>query len=123
MTVYREYTIRFKKYNAKFDPDVVRARFAAVKDLAMEQVQGLFEDLVAMEKEVKALLNELGVPVTLIPMYLSYARQLWHAKKRHTAKTLKTEVEARKALWSARGLDPAILDEIAKLVVGSIIYY
>jgi len=120
---YRSYTIRIKKWSSKFDPDTVRNRFAQVKDIANDQAQEQFARLVDFEQAVKHRLNELGVPVIQMPFYLNVARQIYRAMTRHTGKTLETEVKVIKATWTARGLDPAIIDEIIKLMIGYVPTY
>jgi len=120
---YRGYTVRIKKWSAKFDPDTIRNRFSQVKDIAYDQAEEQFANLVAFEKDVKHRLNELGVPVIQIPWYLNVARQIYRAMQRHTGKTLEAEIKVVKATWTARGLDPAIIDEVTKIMVGYVPTY
>jgi len=120
---YRTYLVRYKKYSAKFDPDTVRNRFAQVKDIALDQAQEQFARLVDFEEAVKARLNELGVPVIQIPFYLNVAREIYRAMTRHVGKTLEIEVKAIKAKWVTRGLDPAIVDEVIKIMIGYVPSY
>ena len=120
---YRSYLVRIKKWQSKFDPDTVRNRFAQVKDIASDQAQELFARLVDFETAVKARLNELGVPVIQMPFYLNVARQIFRAMTKHSGKTLEQEIKVIKATWTARGLDPAIIDEVIKIMIGYVPAY
>jgi len=120
---YRSYTVRYKKWSSKFDPDTIRNRFTQVKDVADEQAQEQFARLVDFEEAVKGRLNELGVAVIQMPWYLNVARQIYRAMTKHSGKTLESEVKVIKATWTARGLDPTIIDEVIKIMIGYVPTY
>ena len=114
---------RIKKYTAKFDPTVVSARFTAVKDLAVSMFQVHAADLEGMENLVKnAIQDKISNPLE-IPQYLDFARELYRLTKKHSGKVLVSEVEVAKAKWTARGLNPEILDTIVGLFgIGGVVY-
>jgi len=114
---------RIKKYTAKFDPAVVSARFTAVRDLAVSMFQVHAADLEGMENLVKnAIQDKISNPLE-IPQYLDFARELYRLTKKHSGKVLVSEVEVAKAKWTARGLNPEILDTIVGLFgIGGVVY-
>lgn len=114
---------RIKKYTAKFDPTVVSARFTAVRDLAVSMFQVHAADLEGMENLVKnAIQDKISNPLE-IPQYLDFARELYRLTKKHSGKVLVSEVEVAKAKWTARGLNPEILDTIVGLFgIGGVVY-
>jgi len=120
---YRGYLRRFKRWSGKYDPDTIRNRFSQVQEIATEQVQEQFANLVGFEEAVKERLNEIGVPVIHMPWYLNVARQIYRAMTRHSGKTLESEISVIKATWTARGLDPTLIDEVIKIMIGYVPAY
>lgn len=120
---YRGFTVRYKKWSAKFDPDTIRSRFGQVSDIAKDQAQEQFANLVNNEEAVKSLLNSMGVSVMTIPFYLNVMREIYRAMTRHTDKTLANECQVIKAKWVARGLDPSVIDQIISIMVGGLPTY
>jgi len=109
----RSQTYRQKKYEAKVDPDVVRARFSAMKSVMAEQTAVKFSDLATIEDGVKKqILEPKGIPTIQIPFYLNVARQLYSIVQRFTGSTLGKEAKLVKDKWVARGLDASVIDEI-----------
>lgn len=114
---------RIRKYEVKFDPTVVSARFTAVKDLAVEQFQVHAADLEGMENLVKnTIQDKISNPLD-VPQYLDFARELYRLTKTHSGKVLASEVAIAKAKWTARGLNPEILDLIIGVFgIGGVVY-
>jgi len=114
---------RIRKYEAKFDPTVVSARFTAIKDVAVEQFQVHAADLEGMENLVKnTIQDKISNPLD-VPQYLDFARELYRLTKTHSGKVLASEVAIAKAKWTARGLNPEILDLIIGVFgIGGVIY-
>lgn len=110
----RPQVYRQKKYEAKVDPDVVRARFSAQKDMMAEQTSAKFSDLATMEANVKAILEPQGVATIQIPFYLNYARELYKLTQNFSGVTLSNEAKLKYEKWKARGLTDTILKAIAE---------
>jgi len=109
----RSQTYRQKKYEAKVDPDVVRARFSAMKSVMAEQTAVKFSDLATIEDGVKKqILEPKGIPTIQIPFYLNVARQLYSIVQRFSGETLGKEAKLVKDKWVARGLEASVIDEI-----------
>jgi len=109
----RPYTYRQRKYKGKIDPDVVRTRFVALKDLMFEQTEAKFSDLETMENQVKSICEAAGVPTITIPFYLNYGRELYKKSLKFTGLSLQNEADLIADKWQARGLDRAVLVDIA----------
>jgi len=116
----RDEKYRRAKYEAKVDPDVVKARIAALKESMVEQTTSKFVDLVQMENSVKSYLESLtgadAVKVIEIPFYLNCARELWKAKQKFTGETLKAKADIIINKWAANGLKKTTLQGIADLL-------
>ena len=119
---YRGYTRRLKRWSQKFDPDTIRNRFEQVRAVATDQVEEQFGRIVDFELAIKGRLNDIGVASILMPFYLNVGRMIYRAMTRHTGATLESEVRVIKATWTARGLDPALVDEVIKIMIGYVPY-
>ncbi len=107
---------RTSKYSAKMVGDVIKNRFDAQHDSMVEQVTNKFADLVAAETAAKSLLNGYGVSTTLVPFYLSFARQCYSISGKHADEIALDEICIRFDTWVARGLNPFYLQQICLAV-------
>jgi hypothetical protein len=111
----RNPVFRTRKYDAKMDPTVISARFAAQRDSMVEQEASMFAELSEVERKAKIVLEEAGTSVVQIPMYLDFARQCWKIGKNHLEATRVNEVYYKYTVWLNRGLNGAVLTKIAAL--------
>jgi len=111
----RSSTYRTSKYSAKIVGDVIKNRIDAQKDSMVSQQTTIFADMASFEQAVKTLLEGHNVPTTLIPFYLSFARQCYKITNTHAGTTAHDEICLRIADWGAtcRGLYKPYLAEIA----------
>jgi len=77
--------------------------------------------VVALELQIKQLLNGLGTSTILYPCYMAFGCGLWALKMRGLTATgptsiFQTEANVRKAIWVGRGLDPTALEGIIAIV-------
>ncbi len=106
-------TTRIRKYNAKYSaanltrdlavklPDMA-ARYSAATTLG-----------VAMETQVKQVLDGAGVPTIQYPFYLCFGRELWALQRREVSgESLAIEAAVLIAKWVARGLTESVLVSI-----------
>ena len=114
----RDPKYRTSKYAAKIDPDVIRARFEAQKDVMVEQEAAAFADLATMENTVKSIVEAEGVSTIEIPSYLNVGRQAYKIGKKFSGKTAQNEAMAMGALWKMRGLDEKLVDQIVAAIAG-----
>jgi hypothetical protein len=103
---------RAKKFEVKFEPDVVRSRFAATKDLAVTQQQARQAELTELRNTVRQILDANGVPSLQTVLYLSFANRIYGLKRTYGGKTLEIEVAGARSLWVSRGANVAILNSI-----------
>jgi len=108
----RSATYRTSKYSAKMVGDVVKNRFDAQHNAMVEQVTNKFAELAQAESDAKALLNGWGVSTTLVPFYLSFARQCYSIAQKHSDEIALDEICIRFDSWVSRGLDPYYLEQI-----------
>jgi len=111
----RHPVFRTRKYDAKIDATVISARFAAQRDGMVEQEASMFAELSEVERKAKIILEEAGVSVVQIPMYLDFARQCYKIGKIHLEATRVNEVYYKYLVWLNRGLNNTLLTKIATL--------
>jgi len=111
----RDPILRARKYDAKMDATVISARFAAQRDGMVEQMQAKSAELSEVERKAKIILEEAGVSVVQIPMYMCFARQCYKIGKKHLEATRINEVYYKYLVWLNRGLNAAVLTKIATL--------
>jgi len=120
---YAGYRRRYDKWSSKFDPDTIRSRFMQVSAIAKSQAEEQFARLVDFETAIKNKLNDQGVPVIQMPFYLNVGREAYRAGTKHSGKTLQAELDAIKAKWVARGLNPDLIDITFECVLGTLPTY
>jgi len=108
-------TLRARKYEAKFDGDVVRSRFVALKSLAVEQTNAYQSQLAAMEGQVRTILASHGLPTWQNPVYLNAGREMLKKANSFVGSTLTNEILVIIEKYAAKGLVRSILIEIAKI--------
>jgi len=109
----RSSAYRSTKYSAKIVGDVIKNRIDAQRDSMVEQATTQFGNLVAIEEQVKALLTNWGVNVTLVPFYLAFARQCYKITRKHSGDIAHDEICIRHDDWAARNLTSFYLQTIA----------
>jgi len=111
----RHPVFRTRKYDAKLDPTVISARFAAHRDTMVEQEEAVFAELAEMERKAKIVLNNLGISVIETPFYLDFVRECYRIGKRHAEQTRINEVYFHYQKWLLRGLTGSVLTSLALL--------
>ena len=104
------------KYAAKFDATVVASRYTALKDLATREAGIAFAQFAQLEATVKASIENSVPSPTLLPFYLSCARQLQSKANKYSGLALWNEAQAVKTVWVGRLLDGTIIDTIMGIV-------
>ncbi|MFO7650407.1 MAG: hypothetical protein R6X13_03560 [bacterium] len=106
-------TKRIAKWNVKFDTERVKAILDEMRPTMLERVNSVFTNIVAMETQVKQVLDTEGVPTINYPSYLSYGRELWRLTRKEISGT-SMQLEALVLLnkWVARGLTQSVLEAI-----------
>jgi hypothetical protein len=122
--MYRGGLDRYAKWSSKFVPETIAARFAQVRELAMERGQlgllyfGTVDDL------VRPVLDKYGITGPTRALYLAFAKKLARHLIRHKGDAASKIAAGLKAEWvTAFGADAAILDEIIGVVGAGVAPY
>jgi hypothetical protein len=110
---------RYEKFTAKTPPDVVGARYAASKAIAYKRELAGAGAIAEVIELARNILESKGVPAGQHGVYYAFVEKVRKAMFSHTGATLKAYVDGLKAAFAQKGADPAILDTLAKLLVGA----
>jgi len=105
---------RGRKYEGKVDHEVYERRFHALRDMMVEQVRATASEQYDLEVTVGRILHAKGVYGTWIHHYRNFSQELYSLKRRFEDLSLAKEAALVIKKWKERGLDEAILKEIAK---------
>jgi hypothetical protein len=113
----REATRRAAKFESKIDADVMRSRIIGLKDSMVEQMQAKAAELATVEANIKSIVENATSTVYSyqVPAYLNVGRELYKLSKKFSGKTFEGEAKLVCCKWFNRGLDEAILTDIASL--------
>jgi hypothetical protein len=110
---------RYQKWDVKFDPTVVGARFTAVKPTAESNAQDGLIPFANLDFAIGGLLDQNGVTGPDRAKYLGLARKLYRAAQRVSGSALDKYALGLKQMWvTTFGADPAICDKIINFVLG-----
>ncbi|RLI87154.1 MAG: coat protein [Archaeoglobales archaeon] len=124
MPVYRRGIDRYRKWEAKFVPETVSARFTQVSDIAKERAQFGLNQWATVQDLVRPILDVYGITGPSRALYLGFANKLMMHMLRHGAEAGKKIGNGLKSYYvTAYGADPVILDEIIQVVTGWVIPY
>ncbi len=126
-TVPADGSYRYAKWAARFERDsegklpqgstALMERILKKPEIAA-RIQSSFDDIYAMEGEVRQVLNEAGVSVIQYPFYFAFGRQVWKLVQRITGESAAIETAALTAKWTSRGLTQSVLESIRNDVFG-----
>jgi len=119
---YRTYDKRVRNFDLSVIPDNVRAKFEARKASMLDGQEEAQSIIVAVETCVREVCDERGVLGVFRVPYLNFARSLIRAKGHNSGLALVNLKNAEKAKFVALGMDPDILDEVARCVVPEVGY-
>ena len=107
-------TRRAANWEAKYNTERVKATLDDLHAKMAERYRAAVAPLVAMEKEVKEVLNGCGVSTALYVPYLNFGRQLYKLTRQQNISGESFAMAAQVLLdkWAARGCDPAVLAKI-----------
>jgi hypothetical protein len=110
------------KYKAKLDFVILEPKLREIKEKMDTRATVKQVELQDLQLKVSKILSDRGVYADWNLIYCSYALQLMRVKKRFHPSVwawvtdYKRELKIVAQKWSARGLDKAIMLEIAKVV-------
>jgi len=118
MPIVKTLADRVEKFKAKTPPDQTGARYGAVKDVAVTRYIEGSGVITAVRERVRNILESKGVPAGFHGVYYAFAFKLASKALSHEGPALEAIAEGLKQMFIAKGADPAILDEIANLIIG-----
>jgi len=124
MPFYRTGIDRYEKYEKKYVPDTVGARFGQVEPVAKRRAQFGLLTWGAMQDIVRPILDKYGIAGPDRAKYIGFANKLLKHMQRHKGESAKKIAEGLKSLYvTSFGADPAILDEIINVITGWVVPY
>lgn len=104
---------RIAKWNTKFNTERIKETLDELRPAMAAGVQAVFPQLVAMETQVKQVLDGQGVSIIEYPFYLAFGREVWRLIRQElSGESLKQEVAALMVKWVARGLELPVLQAV-----------
>jgi len=105
------------RFSQKTAPDRVGTRYGAKKSQAVALYTDRAAPYAVIVEEAKKLLARLGVPSGEYGIYIAFVEHVYSRAEKHTDKTLDNIITGAKAYFVAKGCDPAILDQLIKLIL------
>ena len=106
-------TKRINAWDVKFNTVRIKDTLDSLRPAMLERVNATFTALVAMETQVKQVLDTEGVPTITYPFYLAYGRELFKLTSKEISGTsLQLEALVLLNKWVARGLTQSVLEAI-----------
>lgn len=118
MPIVKTLSDRVQKFQAKTAPDRVGARYGAVKSIAGNRYIEGAGLITAVREKIRDILERNGVPAAVHGVYYAFGFKLASKALSHYGPELDAIAEGLKAWFTAKGCDPAILDQIAALIIG-----
>mgnify|MGYP000568941414 CR=1 FL=1 len=111
---------RVRKYTIKYpDAETMTARLNAVKEIMDLRYQAGSSVIYNAVEATRNILETKGVPTGLHGAYYAFAQEIVQESFSHSGATLNTVISGLKQKYvTAHNLDPTILDEIVKVVIG-----
>jgi len=115
---------RFNKYAAKFDPATIQARFAQVRDIALQRAQEAQIKYATIDELVRPILDKYGVAGPMRGVYLGFARKLTRHLERVSGAAAAKIADGLKSYYvTSFNADPTIADAIIAIVAGAVAGY
>jgi len=124
MPLYKTGLERFRKWEKKYVPETVSARFTQVSDIAKERAQLGLNEWATAQDLVRPILDKYGVAGPDRAKYIGFANKLLKHMLRHGAESAKKIATGLKSYYvEAFGADPTICDEIIQVITGWVVPY
>jgi hypothetical protein len=115
---------RYQKWDVKFDPTVVSARFTAVKPVAEGNAQDGLIPFANLDFAIAGLLDTNGITGPDRAKYLGLARKLYKEALRVSGEALNKYALGLKQYWvTTYGADPSVCDKVINFVLGYVPSY
>jgi hypothetical protein len=104
---------RITKWDVKFNPTRIKEVLEQLRPNMLANVQATFPEIVAMETQVKQVLDGEGVATIDYPFYLSFGREMWRLQRAGiSGDSLAREAQVLIQKWVGRGLAQPVLEVI-----------
>jgi len=115
---------RYQKWDVKFDPTVVSARFTAIKPVAEGNAQDGLIPFANLDFAIAGLLDTNGITGPDRAKYLGLARKLYKEALRVSGGALNKYALGLKQYWvTTYGADPSVCDKVINFVLGYVPSY
>jgi len=113
-----------RKYKVKYEPDNVRVKLTAVKDIMVARYEAATSVIYNAVEVARDILSTEGVPTGQWAPYIAFAEILAKLTFSHKGATLNKEVAGLKAAYTTmHGCESNILDQIIQGILGTIPAY
>ncbi|MGQ9708203.1 MAG: hypothetical protein ACUVUR_04945 [bacterium] len=103
------------RYLAKFNPELTKITLDALYEQMAHNYARAMADLALFEHKTRQVLNLAGIHTALYVPYLDFARELYRLRKKDfTGNSLNLAINVLLEKWRHRGLNPAVLTQIAE---------
>jgi len=106
------------KYTAKMNPQQAGTRYGNSKNIAVERYEEGVYPFFANIPKVKNILWNNGVPAGYQGIYFAFVNKLQRYADKQGGETLEDIVSALQQEFVTLGADPAVLSQLANLIVG-----
>lgn len=119
MPMYKRGVDRFEKWDKKYVPDTIGARFAQVADVAKRRAQYGLIQWASIQDLVRPILDKYGITGPSRALYIGFANKLLKHVMRQSGDAGRRFAEGLKAYYvQTMGADPTVCDEIIDIVIG-----
>ncbi len=108
---------RIRNWDKNFNWQTEGKKQMLYKQHIKEQLAKEFTNLEKLENAVKKIMAESGLPTWHNVAYLNFARQLYRLLRKHSGKTLKTEIKILMKIWQQRQLKRNLLAKIRNAII------
>jgi hypothetical protein len=113
-------TDRSAKYDAKFDPTVIQARYTATSEIAKAKQLTMQQLLATKNGNVRSILNEAGIFPIQTVQYQAFGNKLFGVCNRFAgltttptlSNTARAQAQTDYVTWKAYGASPTVLQAI-----------
>jgi hypothetical protein len=104
---------RIARWTVKSSPERIKAILEELRPTMLANMQTAFPELVAVETQVKQVLDGEGVSTIDYPFYLAFGRELWRLQRQGiSGDSLAREAQVLLQKWVGRGLAQPVLEVI-----------
>jgi len=108
------------KFTDKMNPTRVGDRYQASATIAVNRYQEAMSPFVAIEERTRNILENVPVPAAQQGVYYAFSLKLTKYSLKHSGADLQSIANGLIQEYGSYGADPAVLTQLANLVLGSV---